>query len=114
MGLHPYNNGGDTMRWLERTYLQLLTQLKVAIFLPYSLNCNTIPILEISKPSSEYHDRVSGFDAYSLVAQKRGELPEQADGWQLFKRSIERKPRTYLPDNGDEDSEQSDDDTYDG
>ena len=71
-----------------------------------------MPILEISKPSSEY-DYVSGFDVYSLVAQMRGELLEQADGI-LFKRSIERKQRTYLPDNEDEDSEQSDDDTYDG
>ena len=113
MGLNPYNNGGDTMRWLERTYLQLLRQLKVAIFLPYSLSYNTIPILEICKPSSEYHDRVSGFDAYSLVDQKRGEFPEQADGI-LLKRSVEGEPRTNLPDNEDEDSEQSDDDMYDG
>ena len=54
-----------------------------------------MPILEISKPSSEYHDRVSGFDAYSLVTQKRGEFLEQADGI-LLKRSVERQQELIL------------------
>ena len=72
-----------------------------------------MPILEISKPSSKY-DYVSGFDVYSLVTQshRRGELPEQADGI-LLKRSVEREPRTNLPDNEDEDLDQSDVDIYD-
>ena len=114
MGLNPYKNGGHTMRWLRRTYLELLRQLKVAIFLPFDRSCNTMPILEIRKPSSEYDRRVSGFDVYSLVTQnhRRGEFPKQADGI-LLKRSVKREPRTNLPDNEDEDLDQSDVDTYD-